>query len=74
MSERTFKFRGYDSPSIEGEEVYFGAGEFTVGQVYQADDIEHEEDDDIRTHALFVGDDGRTEHEEFLFFDEVTDE
>ena len=73
MSDRKFKFRGFDNPSIEGAEVYYGEGDFTIGSVYEATEIDETCTEINGADARFTDDDGRSFCEDLCFFDEVLD-
>lgn len=70
---RYFKFRGFDNPAIEGTELYYGEGVFTISKVYTTDEVNTCTESTHRPlpEAIFIDDIGTHLLEELVFFDEV---
>lgn len=73
MKDRKFKFRGFNNPSIEGAEVYYGDGEFTIGKIYYATEIDESCTEINGADASFIDDNGHNLSEDLCFFDELLD-
>lgn len=65
---RKFKFVGFGE-----KETYFGEGEFSVGNIYEALKVNSYSGLELEPHALFVDDEGFEMYEELHGFEEVTD-
>ena len=75
MSDRKFKFRGFDNPSTGGKEVFYGEGNFTVSHIYGATSIQpgHTKNEKTGPDARFSDNNNVNYFEELRFFDEVFD-